>query len=145
MEKGSSNWEKQRIKVARTHEKVRNARRDWQHKESTRLADSYDYIFAEDINYKGMAQSLHLGKATNDNAFGQFRTMLQYKLEERGKKLITIDKWFASSKTCRYCGHINEMLTLKDREWDCPNCGEHLLRDYNAAINIRNKGIAMLQ
>ena len=145
MEKGSSHYRKQKIRVARAYEKVRNARKDWHHKERTRLADTYDYICVEDINYKGMAQSLRMGKATNDNAFGQFRTMLLYKLEEQGKKLITIDKWYASSKTCRHCGSINKALTLKDREWDCPSCGEHLLRDYNAAVNIRNKGIAMLQ
>lgn len=143
MEKGGSNWRKQKIRIARAYEKVRNARKDWQHKESTRLADRYDYICVEDINYQEMAKGLRLSKATNDNAFGQFRTMLAYKLEERGKKLITIDKWYPSSKICRHCGYIHETLTLKDREWDCPNCGKHLLRDYNAAINIRNRGLVL--
>ena len=114
-------------------------------KESTRLADSWDYICVEDINYQEMAKGLRLSKATNDNAFGQFRTMLAYKLEERGKKLITIDKWYPSTKTCRHCGHIHEALTLKGREWNCPNCGAYLQRDYNAAINIRNRGLMTLQ
>ena len=114
-------------------------------KESTRLADSWDYICVEDINYQDMAKGLRLSKATHDNAFGQFRTMLAYKLKERGKKLITINKWYPSSKTCRHCGHIHETLALQEREWNCPNCGAYLQRDYNAAINIRNRGLAIEQ
>lgn len=140
-QKGSSNWENQRIKVARAFEKVRNCRQDWQHKLSTKLADQYDIVAVEDIDYKAMSQGLHLAKATADNGFGQFRTFLSYKLAERGKKLITIDKWFPSSKTCRHCGHVNSELTIKDRNWKCPNCGGMIDRDVNAAINIKNEGI----
>ena len=140
MVRGSNNYEKQRIRLARAYEKVRNSRNDWQHKESTRLADSYDYICVEGINYKDMAKGLNLSKATNDNSFGRFRSMIAYKMAERGKKLITIDKWFPSSKMCRFCGAINSELTLKDREWDCA-CGAHLIRDHNAAINIREEGL----
>ena len=140
MKRGSNNFKKQKIKVARAYEKIRNSRTDWQHKESKRLADKYDYICVEDINYSGMSRGLHLAKATNDNAFGQFRWFLSYKLEDRGKKLITIDKWFPSSKTCRFCGAINNELTLDQREWNC-SCGAHLLRDYNAAINILKRGL----
>lgn len=140
MTKGGCNYEKQRIRVARAHEKVRDSRNDWQHKESTRLANRYDYICVEGINYQDMARGLKLAKATNDNGFGQFRSMLAYKMAERGKKLITIDKWFPSSKMCRFCGAINSGLTLKDREWDCA-CGAHLSRDHNAAINIREEGL----
>jgi putative transposase len=143
MVKGSSNYQKQKIRVANAHEKVRSCRLDWQHKESKKLADSYDYICIEDIDYQGMAQGLHLAKATNDNAFGQFRNLLAYKMAERGKKLIVIDKWYPSSKTCRFCGRINHDLQLGQSEWDCP-CGAHLLRDHNAAINIRNKGLEIL-
>lgn len=144
MVRGSSNYRKQKIKVARAYERVRNCRKDWQHKESTRLAERCDVISVEDIDYKGMAQSLKLAKATNDNAFGQFRAFLAYKLAERGKKLVTIDKWFPSSKMCRFCGNMNADLKLGQMEWDCPCCGVHLLRDYNAAINIMNQGLAML-
>lgn len=143
MTRGSNNYYKQRIRVARAFEKVRNCRMDWQHKESTRLADKYDFICMEDIDYQDMARGLRLAKATNDNAFGQFRGFLQYKMVERGKKLITIDKWYPSSKLCRFCGSINTSLTLKDREWDCP-CGAHLLRDLNAAINIREEGLRLV-
>ena len=144
MVKGSSNYRKQKICVAKAYEKVRNCRKDWQHKRSTELANGYDLIAVEDINYKNMARGLHLAKATNDNAFGQFRKMLSYKLAERGKKLITIDKWFPSTKTCRFCGNANSDIVLGQSEWDCHFCGKHLLRDHNAAINIRNQGLAML-
>lgn len=144
MVKGSNNYRKQKIRVARAYEKIRNCRKDWQHKRSTELADRYDLVAVESINYKDMARGLHLAKATNDNGFGQFREMLSYKLEERGKKLITIDKWFPSTKTCRFCGNVNADVVLGQDEWDCPCCGKHLLRDYNAAINIRNQGLAML-
>lgn len=141
MVKGSNNYRKQKIRLARAYEKVRNSREDWQHKESTRLANTYDLIAVEDINYKDMAQGLKLAKATNDNGFGQFRTMLAYKLAERGKKLVTIDKWFPSSKTCHCCGYIHKDLQLSDRKWKCPLCGKEHERDINAAINIRNEGL----
>lgn len=144
MTKGGSNWKKQKIIVARAHEKVRLQRKDWQHKKSAELVKQYDYICVEDINLKGIAQGLNLGKATNDNGFGQFREFLSCKLAERGKKLITIDKWFPSSKVCHSCGYVNEELTLAIREWTCQCCGEYHDRDINAAINIRNQGLSMI-
>ena len=144
MVKGSSNYQKQKRRVALVHEKVRNQRKDWQHKRSHELVDKWDIICVEDINYKDMSSSLRLGKATQDNGFGQFRTFLSYKLAEQGKELITIDKWFPSSKLCRNCGYINDSLTLSDRVWVCTSCGETILRDENAAINIRNAGVAQI-
>ena len=144
MVKGSRNYNKQRRKVALAHEKVRNQRNDWQHKESRRLASLYDFVFVEGINYKDMARGLHLAKATNDNAFGSFRTYLAYKLKERGGKLIAIDKWYPSSKTCRHCGYIKSDLKLSDRVWVCPACGCIIDRDVNAAINIKNEGLRMI-
>ena len=144
MVKGSNNWKKQKIRVARAYEKVRNQRTDWQQKQSTALADQCDMIAVEDINYRGMAQGLHLAKATNDNGFGQFRSFLAYKMEERGKKLVTIDKWFPSSKTCRFCGNVNSDLKLQERTWICPSCGKRIERDLNAAINIKNQGLTLL-
>ena len=143
MVRGGSNYEKQKKKIAVLHEKMRNQRKDWQHKKSSDLADRYGIICVEDINMQNMAQGLSLAKSTNDNAFGQFRNMLEYKMRERGGMLITIDKWYPSSKTCRFCGTVNAELTLKDRVWTCV-CGKELNRDHNAAINIRNAGLAML-
>ena len=144
MVKGSNNWKKQKIRVARAYEKVRNQRTDWQQKQSTILANQYDMIAVEDIDYQAMGRGLHLAKATNDNGFGQFRSFLAYKMEERGKKLVTIDKWFPSSKTCRFCGVVNSELKLTDRTWICPSCGERIERDLNAAINIKNQGLTLL-
>lgn len=141
MKKGSSNYAKQKRKVAQAHEHVANQRKDWVHKLSTELANDWDYICVEDINLRGMAGALRLGKSTNDNGFGMFREILAYKLYERGKQLVKISKWFPSSKACHVCGTIHD-LTLKDREWVC-GCGEHHLRDVNAAINIRNEGIRL--
>ena len=142
-QKGSANYEKQRLKVARAHEKVRNCRQDWQHKESTKLAEQYDIVAVEDINYGDMSRGLHLAKATNDNGFGQFRTFLSYKLAERGKKLIAIDKWYPSSKTCHVCGYVNAELKLTDRSWTCPECGTVHNRDVNAALNIKKQGLLL--
>ena len=144
MVKGSANYLKQKRKVALAHEKVRFQRRDWLDKESRRLADQYDAICVEDINMKNMEQCLKLGKATGDNAYGMFRELLNYKLAEQGKKLITIDKWFPSSKTCCHCGYIYTELSLGERTWNCPCCGSMLLRDENAAINIKNMGLSIL-
>ena len=143
MKYGSNNYLKQKIRVARLQEHISNQRTDWIHKLSTRLANEYDYICVEDINMQNMAQSLKLGKSTNDNGFGMFRTILAYKLADRGKKLIKIDKWFPSSKMCRFCGNINHELTLSDRVWTC-ECGQVLNRDENAAINIMNVGLSMV-
>lgn len=143
MKYGSNNYQKQRLRVARLQECIANQRKDWIHKLSTQLANDYDYICVEDINMQNMAQSLNLGKSTNDNGFGMFRTILAYKLADRGKKLIKIDKWFPSSKMCRFCGTINKNLTLADRIWTC-ECGKTLNRDENAAINIMNVGLSMV-
>lgn len=130
-----------KVGYATIHEHVANQRKDWLHKLSHILSQEYDYICVEDINMKNMSQSLRLGKSTLDNGFGMFRTFLQYKLEERGKRLIKIDKWFPSSKMCRFCGTVNSSLTLADRIWTC-DCGKTLNRDENAAINILNVGLS---
>lgn len=143
MVRGSNNYRKQKVRVAIIHEKVASCRKDWLHKQSRELADKWDIICVEDINLRGMAGSLNLGKSTNDNGFGMFRTFLEYKLAERGNLLVKIDKWFPSSKMCHVCGMVNSELTLADREWECV-CGAHHLRDLNAAINIRNAGLAMV-
>ena len=140
----SANYEKQKIKVAKVHEKIANQRKEFIEKLSYELSQNYDIVCVEDINLKNIAQSLKLGKSTNDNGFGMFRVRLQQKLEVQGKKLIKIDKWFPSSKMCRFCGCINSELQLSDRIWIC-SCGQTLNRDENAAINILNQGLLLLQ
>ena len=139
MQKGSANYAKQKRRVALAHEYVANQRKDWIHKKSKELADQWDYISVEDINLRGMAGCLKLGKSTNDNGFGMFRTVLAYKMADRGKQFVKIDKWYPSSKTCSECGMIHD-LRLSDREWKC-GCGTHHQRDVNAAINIREEGL----
>ena len=140
MEYGSSNYKKQLKKIQLCHEKIANQRKDFAHKESRRIANAFNLVCVEDLNLATLAKSLKLGKSTLDNGFGMFRTFLEYKLNEQGKDLIKIDKWFPSSKTCSFCGHIYKELTLSDRFWVCPICGEFLLRDDNAAINIKREG-----
>ncbi len=142
--KGGENRRKQRLKVARLHEKVANQRKDFLHKLSRQIANACDAVVIEDLNMRGMAQGLHLAKATNDNGFGMFKTFLAYKLAEQGKSLVVIDKWYPSSKMCHVCGEKNKELTLSDRKWQCKKCRAVLDRDVNAAINIRNEGCRIL-
>ena len=142
--KGSNNRRKQKIKVAKVHEKVANCRKDFFHKRSRELVNSYDAIVIEDLNMKAMGQCLNFGKSVSDNAWGMFTTFLKYKLENEGKLLVKVDKWFPSSKTCHYCGEINKGLELSDREWTCKSCGCTIDRDYNASKNIRDEGFRLL-
>lgn len=142
MVKGSNNYKKQRVRVAKINEKISNCRLDFLHKLSTELVNLYDFIFIEDLDLSNLKRTLNLGKSTSDNGFGKFREFLKYKMADRGKILFTIDKWFPSSKTCHECGCINRNLTLNDRVWICPNCGRELQRDFNAALNIRDCGLS---
>lgn len=142
--KGSNNRNKQRLRVARIEEHIANQRKDFLHKLSNKIANNYDVVCVEDIDLRAMSQCLRLGKNISDNGFGMFRVMLDYKLKDRGKYFVKIDKWFPSSKTCRHCGYIHSDLKLSDREWTCPNCNELIERDYNAAINIKNEGFRIL-
>ncbi len=103
------------------------------------LAESFDAVCVEDLNLKGMAGGLHLGKGVHDNGYGLFLSMLEYKLEERGKYLIKVDRYFASSKICSVCGNKKEELSLSDRIYYC-ECGNRMERDANAAVNIMNEG-----
>lgn len=144
MQKGSNNRNKQRIKVALLHEKVANQRKDFLHKQSRQITNAYDLVCIEDLNMQSMSQALNFGKSVSDNGWGMFTTFLQYKLDEAGKQLIKIDKFFASSQICSLCGYKNsETKDLSVRAWDCPECGTHHDRDVNAAINIRNEGMRL--
>ena len=138
-QKGSQNYKKQKKRVALCHEKIRNQRKDFQHKLSASLAESFDAVCVEDLNLKGMAGGLHLGKGVHDNGYGLFLSMLEYKLEERGKYLIKVDRYFASSKICSVCGNKKEELSLSDRIYYC-ECGNRMDCDVNAAVNIMKEG-----
>ena len=142
MVKDSKNREKQRIKVSKLHEKVANQRKDFLHKQSRQIANVYDCVCIENLNMQAMAQSLNFGKSVSDNGWGMFTAFLKYKLEELGKRLVKIDKFFASSQICSACGYQNpDTKDLSVREWICPCCRTHHDRDMNAAVNIRNEGM----
>ena len=144
--KNSKNYKKQKMRVALVHEHISNCRLDQAHQLSHFIAEKYDVICLEDINLQNIAQSLRLGKSTNDNGFGMFRDFLKYKMEERGKYLIYINKWDATSTVCSECGayHKDIVNSLSVREWVCPDCGTHHDRDINAAKNILRLGLERL-
>ena len=143
----SHNYSKQLQKVRNLHEHIANQRLDYLHKLSTSLADTYDVILIEDLNMKAIAnKDFGNGKATLDNGWGMFTTMLDYKMEERGKHLQKIDRWFPSSQTCSVCGCVNsELKDLSIRKWTCLECGTEHDRDINAAINIKQEGLRLLE
>ena len=141
---GSQKRNKQRLKVAKLHEKVANQRKDFLHKLSRQIANAYDCVCIEDLDMKAMSQALNFGKSVADNGWGMFTTFLKYKLEDLGKQLIKIDKWFPSSKTCSKCGNVKENLSLSDRVYHCNYCGITINRDYNASMNIKNQGMKLV-
>ena len=140
--KGSANWNKQRIRVAKIQEKVANQRKNFLHHKSRELVKNYDAVVIEDLDMKGMSQALTFGKSVADNGWGMFTSFLQYKLKEQGKPLVKIDKWFPSTKTCSKCGSVRE-IKLSERTYQC-SCGLNLDRDYNSALNIKKEGIRLL-
>ena len=143
--KGSKNRDKQRIRVAKLHEKVSNQRKDFLHKQSRQITNACDCVCVEDLDMKAMSQSLNFGKSVMDNGWGMFTAFLKYKLEEQGKRLVKVDRFFASSQICNICGYKNpETKSLAVRAWDCPQCGIHHDRDVNAAVNIRNEGMRLV-
>ena len=142
--RGSANYEKERQRLAKLYAKSKHQRSDMLHKLSSRLTDQYDVIGIEDLDMSTMKKALSFGKSVSDNGWGMFVNMLQYKADRKGKKLIKIDRWFQSSKTCCACGHVHKELTLSDRTYICPVCGNVMDRDKQAAINIKNEAIRML-
>ena len=141
--RGSHNYELQKKKVARCHEKIRNQRRDYLHKLSRKIADNDDAVAVEDIDMKAMGQCLHFGKSVQDKGYGMFREMLDYKLAWKGKKMVKVDRFFPSSKKCCKCGRIKKELKLSERVYRCA-CGNEMDRDRNAAINIREEARRLL-
>lgn len=143
-QKDSNNRNKSRIKVARLQKHISNQRLDFLHKKSTEIANQYDIVCVETLDMKSMSnKGFGNGKATLDNGYGMFLNMLEYKLNDRGKYFIKVDKWFPSSQICCKCGNQYKLL-LSERTYKC-SCGNVIDRDYNAAINIKNKGIEMLK
>lgn len=142
----SSNYQKQKRKVANIHEKISNSRKDFLHKQSFNIVKSHDIIVIEDLNVSGMLKNHKLAKAISDSSWSTFTTMLDYKADWYGKQLIKVDRWFPSSKTCSVCGYVlgKDELKLSDRSWNCPSCKSENDRDLNASVNILNEGLRCL-
>jgi putative transposase len=141
--KGSANRAKAAAKVARAHRKVRYARADFLHRASTRLVCQNDVIVIEDLAVANMVKNRRLARAISGSGWGEFRRQLEYKCQRYGRRLIVIDRWYPSSKTCSACGHLLAELSLGTRHWTCPSCGARHDRDVNAAKNILAAGLAV--
>ena len=139
-----SNYQKQRLKVARLHEKISNQRRDFLHQLSTHLIKNHDRICMEDLASKNLMRNHHLARAIGDVSWFEFRRMLEYKSEWYGKQIIKISRWFPSSQICSNCKMNSGKKPLHVREWTCKNCETHHDRDLNASLNILHEGLKLL-
>ena len=141
---GSNNYRKQQFKINRIYKHIASQRLDNLHKLSTKIANSYDVVCVESLNMRSLSnESLGNGKATMDNGYGMFLNILEYKLSDRGKHFVKVDKWFPSTQLCSCCGNRMK-LALNQRIYKC-SCGLTIDRDLNAAINIRDEGLRILQ
>jgi putative transposase len=143
-QKSSKNRYKAKSKVSKVHSKIRRVREDFLHKLSRKIVNENQVIAVENLNVKGMVRNHNLAKAISDCGWGQFCTMLKYKSEWSGKTYIEVDRFFASSKTCSVCLNRVDSLSLDIRDWTCSQCNTHHDRDVNAAINIRNEALRIL-
>jgi putative transposase len=143
--KGSNSRAKARLLLAKCHERVAFCRHDFQHKLTKTLVDKNQAIIVETLKVKNMMKNHKLAKHIADASWHKLTEKLEYKAKQSGKRLVKIDQWFASSKTCSCCSFKKDKLSLSVRSWDCPECNTHHDRDINAAINIKKQGILKLK
>lgn len=134
--KKSNNYMKLSVRLAHVQGRVANIRRDFLHKVTTILTTHYGEIAIEDLNVKGMTKNHRLAQAVNDVSFGELRRQIEYKAATNGVKVLKVDRFYPSSKTCSVCGAVKEDLTLRDRTYRCDKCGAVFDRDYNASRNL---------
>ena len=142
--KGSHNREKQCVRIAKAFERLTNKKEAYLHSVVNALLSLYDLVCMEDLNVRGMLKNHKLAKAIQEVGFYKFKQILLDKANVNGKQVVLVDRFYPSSKTCHKCGYIKKDLTLADREWVCPICGERLERDVNAAINIFIEGLRII-
>ena len=140
----SNNRNKARIKLAKAYKRLTDKKQYYLHQVSNYLIDENQVICMEDLNVSGMLKNHKLAESIQELKLGEFKRMLEYKANWYGRKLVFVDRFYPSSKTCNHCGYINKKLKLSDRRWVCPDCGEIIERDYNAALNIRDEGIRLI-
>ena len=146
MKKGGKNRNKQRIKVARLHRRIRNQRNDFLQKLSSKYINENQVIVLEDLNIKQMEQDSRLSRLIVDASWSKFVSMLEYKGNWYGRDIIKVPTYYPSSQLCSSCGYQNkEIKDLSIREWVCPKCGATHSRDHNASINILIKGLDILK
>ena len=138
--KGSNNCNKARIKLAKVFERITSKKENYVHLVVNELLRYYDIIHMEDLNVSGMLKNHNLAKAIQEVGFYRFKEILQNKALLNNKQVVFVDRFYPSSKTCSCCGYVYKKLTLSEREWKCPSCGEIHDRDLNAAMNILTEG-----
>ena len=143
-QKGSNNRNKARVRLAKVYKKINDKKQYYLHAVSNSLIDENQVICMENLNVKGMVKNHNLTESISEMNFGEFRRMLEYKAKWYNRKIVFVNRFYPSSKTCHHCGYVNRQLKLSDRQWVCPHCGEVVERDYNAALNILDEGLRII-